>query len=628
MPVQEHLGDSVSRLRAVLDSLQEGVVTADASGNILDWNPSALALHGFGSAAEAYAQLADLPELFELLSMKREPLSLDEWPMSRVLRGETFSAWELYVRRKDTGAEKVFSYSGTSVLEDGRLVMAVVTLQDVTERVKAEATLKAREAELTDFVENATVGLHWVDGKGLIKWANKTELDMLGYSREEYIGRPIADFHADEAVINDILSTLIQGDSLHDREAKLRCKDGSIRTVLINSNVLFEGDRFVHTRCFTRDITDIKLAEEQTQKIAERFSALADNIDQLAWMADADGWIYWYNRRWYEYTGKTPEQMEGWGWQSVHDPEILSAVMERWKASIASGAPFSMEFPIRESKGRYRPFLTRVQPLREASGQIGGWFGTNTDISEQKQAQVELQRLSQSLEELVVQRTEELLQANEQLQGFTYSVAHDFRQHIRGININASLLLEEAGAALSDQGRDKLHRLVTSAKNIAALTDDLLRYAKLGKMDLKVTEVDLSAIVEQIGSTIQEKPYCSIATRFVVEPAVFAKADPGLIRLALENLIDNACKYSQKEDGPVVEFGRDSISYFVRDNGVGIDMKYAHKLFEPFERLDQKGYEGTGIGLANVKRIIERHSGRVWAESAPGEGATLRFTLS
>ena len=138
--------------------------------------------------------------------------------------------------------------------------------------------------------------------------------------------------------------------------------------------------------------------QQELRQSEAQFATLANAIPQLCWMANADGWIFWYNQRWYDYTGTTPEQMEGWGWQSVHDPEALPNVMARWQGSIATGEPFDMVFPLRGADGVFRPFLTRVMPLKDADGKIARWFGTNTDISEQKQAEIELRKSKERLD--------------------------------------------------------------------------------------------------------------------------------------------------------------------------------------------------------------------------------------
>ena len=149
----------------------------------------------------------------------------------------------------------------------------------------------------------------------------------------------------------------------------------------------------------TREIVARRTAEEALRESERQFRMLVNSIPTLAWMAQPDGWIVWYNRRWYEYTGTTPEQMEGWGWQSVHDPETLPSVLERWRHSIATGEPFEMVFPLRGADGVFRPFLTRVVPVRDQQGQVVRWFGTNTDITEQRAAEDTLRRLNELLEE-------------------------------------------------------------------------------------------------------------------------------------------------------------------------------------------------------------------------------------
>ena len=254
-----------------------------------------------------------------------------------------------------------------------------LAFRDLTERHRAQEELQRKQRDLEDFFENGTVGLHWVSSDGTILRANQAELDLLGYTREEYIGRHIAEFHADEEVINDILARLTRGECLDKYPARLKAKDGSIKHVLISSNVQFRDGRFVNTRCFTLDVTE-------KREVEEKFRQLADNIPTLCWMADPDGWIFWYNKRWYDYTGTTPADMEGWGWQSVHDPEALPEVLERWKTSIASGQPFDMVFPLKGADGKFRPFLTRIEPFRDAEGRIVHWFGTNVDITEQRAA--------------------------------------------------------------------------------------------------------------------------------------------------------------------------------------------------------------------------------------------------
>jgi PAS domain S-box-containing protein len=268
-----------------------------------------------------------------------------------------------------------------------------------------------------------------------------------------------------------------------------------------------------------------------------------------------------------------------------------------------------------------------VVPHRSEHGRIQIAF--IRDISERKAAEEAIRTLNAGLEQRVRERTKELQAKHDELEGFCYAISHDMRAPLRAIVANARLVLEDEGERVSDVGRAKLDRLAGAALRMSMLVDDLLQHARLGNQNLRISSVDLSALAETTGHDL--RPEYPLA-EFTVQPGLVAMADPMLLSLALNNLFDNACKYSRPGETPRVSFGtemRDGETvYFVKDEGVGVDMRYVHNLFRPFERLHHESdYPGTGIGLANVRRVIERHGGRVWIESAPGEGTTVLFTL-
>jgi two-component system sensor histidine kinase/response regulator len=237
----------------------------------------------------------------------------------------------------------------------------------------------------------------------------------------------------------------------------------------------------------------------------------------------------------------------------------------------------------------------------------------------------EILQLNESLEERVKERTTQLLEANEQLKGFTYSIAHDFRQHIRNINVNAAIVLAEASGALGKY-EPNVVRIHEVAQLMNQMTDDLLTYARMRSQTLRLVEIDLTALGQEISETLKSSYPNS---EFRVAEHLNVCADHTMIRIVLENLLDNAFKYSKNAAAPFVEMGKDGESFFVRDNGIGFDMAYASKLFLPFERLVAEGeFVGTGMGLANVKRILDRHNGSVWVDSEPGKGATFHFSLT
>jgi PAS domain S-box-containing protein len=410
-----------------------------------------------------------------------------------------------------------------------------------------------------------------------------------------------------------------------------------------------------------RDITERKRAEEALRTEEARrqsevqFRTLANAIPQLCWMARADGWLFWYNERWYEYTGTTPAQMEGWGWQSVHDPEALPEVLERWKDSIATGKPFDMVFPLRGADGVFRPFLTRVMPVHDQDGKVNGWFGTNTDVSEQRRTEEDLRQASEELEKRIAERTAELearkraeeavkllnqgleqrnaqlAQANHDLESFTYSMAHDLRSPLRGMDGFSLALLEEYGPKLDDEAQNYLKRIRAAAVRMGELIDDLLNLSRIWRAEVRREKVDLSTLALAVASDLR-KSESERPVEFVIEPGLAAEGDPHLLHVALENLLGNAWKFSAGRQPARIEFGvTDSDGrrpYFVRDNGVGFDMAYVGKLFAPFQRLHAANeFPGSGVGLACVERIVRKHGGNVWAEGAVNKGATFYFTL-
>jgi PAS domain S-box-containing protein len=512
------------------------------------------------------------------------------------------------------------------------------------------------------------------------------------------------------------------------------------------------------------DITSRRTAQVALQESEKRFRTMIDTIPQLAWMAYANGTRYWFNKRWYDYTGATPEQMENSGWKSVHNPEVLPEVIERWTAAIASGEAFDMEFPLRGKDGQFRIFLARAEPLRDAAGKVVQWFGTNTDVHEQRlwekarreterQLQVVMENMSEgvviadfsgrllqwnpaalrmhdiseesdvlteleklknvyqlstvegavvpveewplrrvlrgeslqdlelrvsrtdrswegffsysgaiscydedkglafliikditqrknaeaalwdaktNLEHKVNERTSQLLAKSKELENFCYSVSHDLRAPLRGIDGYSRLLLEDHHDSLSEEGRSFLMNVRAATKNMSALIEDLLAYSKLERRKLSTMAIRLSSFMSNMLDLYKGEME---KVRITVEvDDLEVHADPDGLAIVLRNLIDNAMKFSQYVPQPEIGIRAHAAEGFcvlaVKDNGIGFDMKFYHKIFEIFHRLHRvEDYPGTGIGLAMVQKAMERMGGKVWAESHPGAGATFYLQL-
>ena len=253
------------------------------------------------------------------------------------------------------------------------------------------------------------------------------------------------------------------------------------------------------------------------------------------------------------------------------------------------------------------------------------------DIVKLEQADAEIQQLNAALEQRVTERTAQLEAVNQELEAFSYSVSHDLRTPLRSIDGFSQALIEDYGERLDAVGHDYLGRVRRAAQRMGVLIDDLLRLARVTRADMTQTRIDLSALAQEVMADLCSHKGYGAAT-VTVQAGITGYGDPSLLRIMLENLLDNACKYSSKIAQPRIEVGstvQDGRTvYFVRDNGVGFDMAYVHKLFGAFQRLHRdEEFSGTGVGLATVKRVIHRHGGEVWGEGCLGEGAVFYFTL-
>ena len=248
-------------------------------------------------------------------------------------------------------------------------------------------------------------------------------------------------------------------------------------------------------------------------------------------------------------------------------------------------------------------------------------------------AQAEIRTLNTELEARVEQRTAELVVANKDLEAFTYSVAHDLRSPLRALSGYSAALIEDYGDRLDETGRGFLERIQAASERMGELIDDLLTLSRVSRAEMSLGPVDLSAEVAAIAGELQAREP-GRRVRFAIDDGVWVTADRTLIRTVLQNLVENAWKFTAKRDGATIEFGTTAaegagVCCYVRDNGAGFDPAFVGKLFQPFQRLHAvTEFPGTGIGLASVQRIIERHGGRTWAEGAVGRGATFYFTLN
>jgi PAS domain S-box-containing protein len=378
---------------------------------------------------------------------------------------------------------------------------------------------------------------------------------------------------------------------------------------------------------FGKDITERQRTEAALQESETAFRTLAEFVPQLVWMCTPDGLNIYFNPRWVDYTGLTLAESYGRGWNTPFHPDDKQPAWDAWNQAIATGGTYSIECRLRRADGAYRWFLTRGVPLRDATGSIVKWFGTCTDIDDMKRTEEEIRQLNSTLEH----RVAELEAANKELEAFSYSVSHDLRAPLRAMDDFAQALIEDYADKLDLGGRTYLQHVRAASQRMDKLVNGILRLSRTSRSAIRRTSVDISALAQMVAREL-EKAEPLRQVDFLVTPGLVVNADADLVRSLLENLVGNAWKFTRKHSQARIEVGTTAqdgeIVYFVRDDGAGFDSSYANKLFGAFQRLHtEEEFEGMGIGLAIVHRIVQRHGGRVWAEGAVEQGATFFFTL-
>ena len=376
------------------------------------------------------------------------------------------------------------------------------------------------------------------------------------------------------------------------------------------------------------------------------FRLLTEVMPQIVWTARPDGFLDHYNQRWTDYTGMTIEETQGWGWQPVLHPDDLEKTTEVWRHATQSGEPYQVEYRFkRASDGVYRWHLGRAMPMRDESGNITKWFGTCTDIDDQKRAQQELQRSHEELENRVAQRTAELARANQsqqrllvelersnaELQSFASIASHDLQEPLRKIQAFGDRLKTKCADDLSDDGKIYVDRMQDAARRMGILIYDLLELARVTSKAQPFAPVDLSSTAREVASDLETRLEQS-GGKIEIGELPTVEADRLQMRQLLQNLIGNAFKFHKPGEAPLVrvesETRENRVRLTISDNGIGFDEKHSENIFAMFQRLHGRSeYEGTGIGLAIVKKIVERHGGEIFAHSVPGEGATFVIDL-
>lgn len=471
--------------------------------------------------------------------------------------------------------------------------------------------------------------LHYMGILGVVMIASLLIALLLSAKLHETVMKPL---HA----IGDVAHKIMEGRDFTLRATKttqdeigylVDAFNDMLAEVARRTEVLEISNRSLESEIAVRRETEAALHDSE-----RRNSTLVSAMTSVLWNADGKGRFVGEQASWARYTGQTREQYLQLGWLDAFHADDRAAIGQVW--SHVESAPDAFELEARlyhQATGRNHYVSVRAVPIIETDGGIVEWIGTVTDIDNERRAENELRQLNAELEQRVTSRTQELEAANKELEGFSYSVSHDLRAPLRIITGFSEMLQESHGQLFDDEGKRRIGIILKEAHRMGLLIDDLLAFARLGRQSIRLTELDMksqaNAMFERLTSQHDGPPI-----DFHVGALPNAYADRALLEQVWANYLSNAIKFSSKKERSVIEVNAISDErehvFFVRDNGAGFDPRYQSKLFGVFQRLHNlTEFPGNGVGLALVHRIITRHGGRVWAESAPDHGATFYFTL-
>lgn len=605
------------------------VAAHGGSTGIWDWDlahsryyvsPQFKALLGFGNLEQAF----DRDEFVQRLHPEDRDRVLEGG--KRQLHDRTPYSADYRMRCED-GSYRWFHSRGQAIWnEKGEAIRFSGSISDITERKLAD---RAR-AELAAVTQNAQDAIIVRNLEGVITSWNRAAERLFGYAEDEAVGRHIGLIAPPGASRFEVNGEMLRrSDIIPPYETQCVTKSGRVFDALVTvSTIRSETGELIGASGTTRDVTEQKKAVQVLRDSEQRFRSFFERNNAVMTMVHPEtGAIENANEaaaRFYGYPRETLRTMNIGAINRMSLDELAAL-----RRDAAGGKKNYFVLSHRLADGRVRDVEVYLTPVEYAGRPV--LFSIIHDITERRAAEEQLRQLNAGLEARVARRTEEILEASQELESFSYSVSHDLRTPLRAIIGFSNIVVVANRDKLDTDSVRHLDRVQAAAARMAELIDDLLNLAHVSRQELRRQDIDLGVMAGNIVEALSQA-HPGREVKVAVQPRLRTHGDPGLVRIALENLISNAWKFTARNPDAAIEIGAGERggrrAWFVHDNGTGFDMRYVDRLFAPFQRLHgEKEFEGTGIGLSIVKRIIRRHGGQVWVESEEGKGSTFFFTL-
>jgi PAS domain S-box-containing protein len=639
-------------LKAVLNSMTEGVIVVDEAGRLAMFNPAAEAMHGLGRTDTSPDKWSETYGLF--YTDQTTPIPEHEIPTIRALRGETIGYTELYQRLPGEKEGRFFANTGGPIIDEfGQQRGGVIVVTDISARREAEENLRRSEEAYRELYDHAPCGYYSIDETGLVVRMNATALSWLGYSADEVVGvKSIAELieAEDQARVLERLARIKEHGRVSGLVKTFVRRDGSTFAALLTSIAVRDAaGNFLRTHTTIFDLTERRQAERRFQGLLESAPdglLIVDPQGIIVLVNSQTERIFGYSRR--ELLGQPIESLIPTRFRAGHPAQLQSYFAQPQVRTLGIGR----EVFARHADGSEFPVEVSLSPVDWDDGVLA--CAAVRDVSERHRMMTEVRELNERLELRVTERTkelkaayEELEQRNQENEMFVYSVSHDLRsplvnlqgfsqelrdacRRLRELSESSSLPPRERAtfqALLDDDVDESLHFIRSSVDRLSGIIDALLRLSRARRVVYQSQEVNTQAVVQRVVDSLQ-RTISERNAEVKVEPLPPVFADPTAVEQIFANLLQNAVNYLASDRPGRVRVGAcEPCTFFVEDNGIGIPAEQQAKVFLAFQRLRPDLAPGEGLGLALVQRIVERHGGRIWAESTAGQGSTFYFTL-